>query len=268
MIEAARNRARFFPGRQIRDGDRFGKYLGIKNRGFFVAFANDKKRAYGAENTIETRVSDAFGGARGGEILAAKSALLLHSCCGPCSTAVVERLAPRYRIAIFFYNPNISDREEYERRRDAQLDFVKRYNSSASGPDSLDAIEGLYEPAVFEAAARGLADAPEGGARCRVCFRLRLEKTAETAVLRGFDVFSTTLTVSPHKDSETIARIGGEIGLRYRIDYLAEDFKKRDGYRRSVELSKRYGLYRQNSCGCRFADIAAGKAAAGDHAVP
>jgi predicted adenine nucleotide alpha hydrolase (AANH) superfamily ATPase len=230
--------------------------------------ANDKNRAYGAENTVEAGEDGAKIelGIHGREPFAAKPALLLHSCCGPCSTAVVERLAPRYRVTIFFYNPNITESAEYERRRAAQLEFVKRYNASADRADILEYIEGAYEPAVFEAAARGLADAPEGGARCRVCFRLRLEKTAETAVLRGFDAFTTTLTVSPHKDYATIARIGGEISLRYRIDYLAEDFKKGDGYRRSVELSKRYGLYRQSTCGCRFAE--AQRAAAFDHAVP
>ncbi|MDR2770635.1 MAG: epoxyqueuosine reductase QueH, partial [Clostridiales Family XIII bacterium] len=157
---------------------------------------NSKKRAYGAENTIEigdTGARGALAGAQGGEILTVKPALLLHSCCGPCSTAVVERLAPQYRITIFFYNPNISDREEYERRRDAQFDFAERCNRSADRLEALDCIEGDYEPALFELAARGLADEPEGGARCRVCFRLRLEKTAETAVLRGFDSFATTL---------------------------------------------------------------------------
>ncbi|MDR1573548.1 MAG: epoxyqueuosine reductase QueH [Clostridiales Family XIII bacterium] len=219
---------------------------------------NGEKRAYSVENVI-----DADAGARGvfehmdgGEKSLAKPALLLHSCCGPCSTAVVERLAGRYRLTIFFYNPNVSDREEYERRKAAQLDFIEQYNRAANRSEGLDFIEGAYEPALFEEAARGFADAPEGGARCRVCFRLRLEKTAETAVLYGIDSFATTLTVSPHKDCETITSIGLQIGLRYRIQYLAEDFKKKDGYLRSVELSKRYGLYRQSGCGCRFAEHA------------
>jgi predicted adenine nucleotide alpha hydrolase (AANH) superfamily ATPase len=178
----------------------------------------------------------------------------LHRCCGPCSTAVVERLAERYRLAIFFYNPNVSDREEYERRKDSQIDFIRQYNRSANRQACLEFIEGTYEPALFETATHAFADAPEGGARCRVCFRLRLEKAAETAVLHGIDAFATTLTVSPHKDYETITLIGAKLGLRYRIHYLAEDFKKKDGYRRSVELSKRYGLYRQSFCGCRFAE--------------
>jgi predicted adenine nucleotide alpha hydrolase (AANH) superfamily ATPase len=219
---------------------------------------NGEKRAYGAENVIDADdvARGVFERMGGGEKALAKPALLLHSCCGPCSTAVVERLAGRYRLTIFFYNPNVSDREEYERRKAAQLDFIKQYNRSAGRPENLDFIEGAYEPALFEEAARGFEDAPEGGARCRVCFRLRLEKTAETAVLHGMDSFATTLTVSPHKDYETITRIGAEIGLRYRIMYAAEDFKKNDGYRRSVELSKLYGLYRQSGCGCRFAEHA------------
>jgi predicted adenine nucleotide alpha hydrolase (AANH) superfamily ATPase len=218
-----------------------------------------EKRAYGAENTIDAGdagMRGVFERMGGGEKSIAKPALLLHSCCGPCSTAVVERLAARYRLVIFFYNPNIAGREEYERRKAAQLDFIEQYNRSADKWDSLDFIEGAYEPALFEEAARAFADEPEGGARCRVCFRLRLEKAAETAALHGADAFATTLTVSPHKDYDTITQIGAQIGLRYRIHYLAEDFKKKDGYRRSVELSKRYGLYRQSSCGCRFAEHA------------
>jgi predicted adenine nucleotide alpha hydrolase (AANH) superfamily ATPase len=220
---------------------------------------NSERRAYGAETAIDAGDAGArgvFERMGGGEKSLVRPALLLHSCCGPCSTAVVERLAERYRLTIFFYNPNVSDREEYERRKAAQLDFIEQYNRSANRPENLDFIEGAYEPALFEEAARAFADAPEGGARCRVCFRLRLEKTAETAVLYGAHSFATTLTVSPHKDYETITQIGAQIGLRYCIRYLAEDFKKRDGYRRSVELSKQYGLYRQTGCGCRFSEHA------------
>jgi predicted adenine nucleotide alpha hydrolase (AANH) superfamily ATPase len=219
---------------------------------------NGETRAYGAENVIDADdgMRDVFKRMGGGEKSLAEPALLLHSCCGPCSTAVVERLAERYHLTIFFYNPNVSDREEYERRKAAQLDFIRQYNRCADRSGNLEFIEGAYEPALFEEAARDFADAPEGGARCRVCFRLRLEKAAETAVLHGIDSFATTLTVSPHKDYETITQIGAQIGLRYCIRYLAEDFKKKDGYRRSVELSKRYGLYRQTGCGCRFAEHA------------
>jgi predicted adenine nucleotide alpha hydrolase (AANH) superfamily ATPase len=211
----------------------------------------------------DTRANGVFDRLAGGEKALAKQRLLLHSCCGPCSTAVVERLAPENRITVFFYNPNISCAEEYGRRKNAQLDFIEQYNSLGSPEDRLDFIEGAYEPELFEETVLGLERAPEGGARCLACFRMRLEKTAEIASLGGFDSFATTLTVSPHKDFEAITRIGMRLGLRYRVAYLAEDFKKRDGYLRSVELSKRYGLYRQNSCGCRFA----GKAGSFDNAV-
>jgi predicted adenine nucleotide alpha hydrolase (AANH) superfamily ATPase len=220
---------------------------------------DDEKRAHGAEGTInadDARASGVFKQFAGGEKALEKQRLLLHSCCGPCSTSVVERLAPGRRIAIFFYNPNIAGREEYERRRGAQLRFIEQYNRFRAADDKLDFIEGAYEPALFEESARGFEDAPEGGARCLVCFRLRLEKAAETAALGSFDSFATTLTVSPHKDYEAITRIGMMLGVRYCVSYNAEDFKKRDGYKRSVELSKRYGLYRQSSCGCRFAEKA------------
>jgi predicted adenine nucleotide alpha hydrolase (AANH) superfamily ATPase len=191
----------------------------------------------------------------GGVKTVEKPPLLLHSCCGPCSTAVVERLSPSYRLTVFFYNPNIYGEDEYDRRREAQLDFIRQYNGDRNAADRILFMEGPRDFDVFEAAARGLADAPEGGARCELCFRLRLEKTAETAVLNGFDAFATTLSVSPHKDYDAITRIGGELGLRYRIRYLAEDFKKQGGFQRSAELSKQYRLYRQNRCGCRFAGL-------------
>lgn len=214
-----------------------------------------KKNAY-AENAVtagEMENESAFHFNANREESLMKPALLLHSCCGPCSTAVIERLVRTYKITVFFYNPNISDRAEYGRRRDAQNDFIEQYNRNVNAPDTLLFMEGAYEPGLFEKAVRGKESLPEGGARCDVCFRLRLEKTAETAVLAGFDFFATTLSVSPHKNYETIARIGMELGLRYRICFLAEDFKKQDGFRRSVELSKQYGLYRQTGCGCRFA---------------
>jgi predicted adenine nucleotide alpha hydrolase (AANH) superfamily ATPase len=216
---------------------------------------SNKKHTCGVENTVaayDARIGVFDRIIGDGEKTLAKPTLLLHSCCGPCSTAVVERLASDRRITIFFYNPNIAGRDEYERRKAAQLDFIEQYNRYRCASDRLDFIEGAYEPALFEEAVSGLEDEPEGGARCFVCFRLRLEKTAETAALVGFDSFATTLTVSPHKDYETITRIGAELGLRYRVAYISEDFKKRDGYRRSVELSKKYGLYRQSRCGCRF----------------
>lgn len=182
-----------------------------------------------------------------------KASLLLHSCCGPCSTAVIERLAPRFRLTVYFYNPNITEREEYERRKEAQLQFLYAYNQTLSAEEEIGFLEGHYEPDEYLRLVSGLEDEPEGGARCTVCFQMRLAKAAEVAVSNGFDYFSTTLSVSPHKNFPLIARIGETEGERAQVPFLAEDFKKKDGYRRSVVLSKEYGLYRQNFCGCRFA---------------
>lgn len=186
------------------------------------------------------------------EINLAKPAILLHSCCGPCSTAVVERLSGTYDITIFFYNPNITDMEEYQKRRATQLEFIEKYNIRKEFTDRIHFLEGPYEPEVFYKASKSLEQEPEGGKRCTVCFQLRLEKTAETAIISGFHYFATTLTVSPHKDFELIQRIGLQLGMRYGLTYLGEDFKKNAGYQRSIELSKEYNLYRQNYCGCRF----------------
>lgn len=183
-----------------------------------------------------------------------KPAILLHSCCGPCSTSVVERLSGTYEITIFFYNPNITDREEYMQRRQAQLDFIEQYNRQKEAKDCLGFLEGDYDTERFFAETVGLEEEPEGGRRCTPCFQLRLEKTAEIASMRGFDTFTTALSVSPHKDVGLIAQIGQRIGMRYGLTFLAEDFKKQNGYQRSIELSKQYGLYRQKYCGCEFSD--------------
>lgn len=181
-----------------------------------------------------------------------KPTLLLHSCCGPCSTSVIERLCGLYSITVFFYNPNITDNEEYLKRRASQLEFIDKYNMSKDSKDRISFLEGPYEPEMFYKAAANLEHEPEGGKRCTVCFQLRLEKTAETASISGYDCFATTLTVSPHKNFELIHRIGMQLGMRYSLTFLDEDFKKRSGYQRSIELSKEYNLYRQNYCGCRF----------------
>ncbi len=188
------------------------------------------------------------------EVRKTKPAILLHSCCGPCSTAVVERLKGRFEITIFFYNPNITDREEYERRRTAQIEFIDQYNNRIDSMDRIAYLEGPYEPEVFYEAAKGLEQEPEGGKRCASCFQLRLEKTAETASMSGFDTFGTTLTVSPHKNFELIYKLGMQLGMRYGLTFLGEDFKKQGGYQRSIELSKEYHLYRQRFCGCCFSD--------------
>jgi predicted adenine nucleotide alpha hydrolase (AANH) superfamily ATPase len=181
-----------------------------------------------------------------------KPRLLLHSCCGPCSTAAIERLSQVYQITVYFYNPNITDREEYGRRRDAQLEFIEKYSQNPGIKDKISCVEGPWEPEVFLQRAKGLEREPEGGARCGICFELRLGKTAGIAASGGFDCFTTALTVSPHKDSGVISKIGRESAARFETCYLEEDFKKRNGYKRSVELSKVYGLYRQRYCGCDY----------------
>ncbi len=190
-----------------------------------------------------------------------KPALLLHSCCGPCSTSVLERLADQYRITVFFYNPNITDRTEYLKRLETQIRFIEKFNSTGKALESekgilnfsrVEFLEGEYNPEVFFQAAKNLEREPEGGQRCVECFRLRLEKTAETASLGGYQCFTTTLTVSPHKNYHIITDIGLHLAKEYKIEYLAMDFKKQDGFRRSIELSKEYNLYRQNYCGCIY----------------
>jgi len=186
------------------------------------------------------------------EVRKIKPSILLHSCCGPCSTAVLERLSGRFEITVFFYNPNITDRDEYERRREAQLQFIDGYNNRVGARDRIAYLEGPYEPEAFFKAVKGLEQEPEGGRRCAECFRLRLEKTAETARMSGFDTFETTLSVSPHKNYEMIYKIGMQLGARYGLAFLGEDFKREGGFQRSVELSKAYGLYRQRFCGCCF----------------
>ena len=174
-------------------------------------------------------------------------ALLLHSCCGPCSSAVLETLAGAFRLTVFYYNPNIYPEEEY-RKRLAEQDRLLREMWRGEVPR----LEAPYDPPAFSAAAAGLEGEPEGGARCERCFRLRLEKTAAAAREHGFPYFTTTLSVSPHKNAQLLNRLGGEIGEAYGVKYLFSDFKKRDGYKRSLELSAQYGLYRQNYCGCEF----------------
>ena len=181
-----------------------------------------------------------------------KNRLLLHSCCGPCSTACIERLAGDYKITVFFYNPNITERAEYELRRENQLRFIELYNQQAAEDQQIDFIEGEYLPEDFFRAAQGLEDEPEGGSRCTECFRLRLERTAQAAVRTGNTIFGTTLTVSPHKSYALMSALGCELAEKYALEFLDLDFKKKAGFQRSIQLSKEYGLYRQNYCGCEF----------------
>ncbi len=181
-----------------------------------------------------------------------KPTLLLHSCCGPCSTAVLERVVDEFDVTVFFYNPCITDEDEYRLRKEAQLKFIGHFNEENIGRYKVSFKEGPYRPGEFFRMTEGLQNEPEGGNRCEVCFGQRLEKTAETASLEGYDYFGTTLTVSPHKNFKLISEIGRGIALRYGLSFLDRDFKKKDGFRRSVELSKKYGLYRQNYCGCEY----------------
>lgn len=189
------------------------------------------------------------------EYKAEKPSLLLHSCCGPCSTSVIERLIREYKITIFFYNPNITDEAEYFKRKETQLKFINSYNQSVDKIDNISFLEGPYNPSAFIEISSGLENEPEGGIRCVECFRLRLEKTAETAKIWANDFFATTLTVSPHKNSMIINKIGMELAIKYGVTYLAEDFKKKAGYQRSIEMSKDYGLYRQQFCGCDYSKL-------------
>ncbi len=174
--------------------------------------------------------------------------LLLHSCCAPCSSYVLEYLSEFFKITVVYYNPNISSEEEYKLRLSEQ----KRFIGELSAKNPIDLIEGKYEPEIFYAMAKGLEDAPERGERCRRCYRLRLDYTARLSKELGFDYFATTLTLSPLKDAFAINAIGEELGGIYKTPYLPSDFKKKEGYKRSIELSKEHSLYRQNFCGCVY----------------
>ncbi len=174
--------------------------------------------------------------------------LLILSCCGPCSSYVCEYLANYFEITVFYYNPNIEPKEEYEHRLAEQERLIAEM---FPGRD-VEVIEGAYEPEVYHACVAGFEDEPEGGARCERCFRLRLDAAARLAAERGFDYFTTTLTVSPHKNAPLINRIGEEAAAAAGVPFLNSDFKKKDGYKRSIELSREYGLYRQDYCGCVY----------------
>ena len=173
--------------------------------------------------------------------------LLLHSCCGPCSSYVLEYLSAWFDITVFYYNPNIRPEEEYVKRLENQRKLLRGMRPEGACPEP---VAPPYDPAPFEEIAKGLEDLPEGGERCLRCYRLRLEHTAEYAASHGFEWFCTTLSVSPHKNAGALNRIGEETAQKYGVRYLPSDFKKRSGYLRSIRLSEQYGLYRQNYCGC------------------
>ena len=171
--------------------------------------------------------------------------LLLHSCCAPCSSYCLKETAKAFRVTVFYYNPNLDCEAEYVKRKSEQLRFLRETGYA-------DFLDCDYSPEEFAEAVEGYEQEPEGGARCSRCFRLRLEKTARAAKAGGFDYFGTTLTVSPLKNAALINEIGYELQGLYGVKYLPSDFKKRGGYYESVALSKQYGLYRQNYCGCVY----------------
>ena len=173
--------------------------------------------------------------------------LLLHSCCAPCSSSVLEKLVKHFNVTVFYYNPNIMDSEEYYKRLNEQKNFLlKKYNGDVL------VIDGNYDANEFLTAIRGFEGEKEGGERCKRCYRLRLQNTAKTAKELQFDYFTTTLSVSPHKNATWLNEIGEELQKLYGVKYLYADFKKGGGYLRSIELSKEYDLYRQDYCGCDF----------------
>lgn len=180
-----------------------------------------------------------------------RKSLLLHSCCAPCSSAVLEKLQEIFEITVFFYNPNISENAEYRKRVEEQKRLIHGFNGK--NPNyPIQIIEGDYEPQEFYNIAKGLETCPEGGERCFRCYALRLEKTAQVAKEGRYDYFTTTLTISPLKNAAKLNEIGEEMALKYETAFLPSDFKKKEGYKRSIELSKEYDLYRQNFCGCSF----------------
>ncbi len=174
--------------------------------------------------------------------------LLLHACCAPCSSYVLEYLSRWFSISILYYNPNIAPEGEYEKRK-AELE---RLVSSMPLEHPVTLLPCEYDGGDFQEASKGFEDAPEGGERCLRCFRLRLRRAAEEASRRGFDYFTTTLSISPLKNAAALNRIGEEVGKELGVKHLPADFKKKDGYKRSLTLSKEYGLYRQDYCGCVY----------------
>lgn len=205
-----------------------------------------------------------------------KKRLLLHACCAPCSSYVLEYLREKFDITVLYYNPNITEREEYEKRSAELKRLAQRMNEEACGagreeegtsqngsgtfPKAMPALpsgfilveEGEWEPQRFFEAAKGLENLPEGGERCFRCYELRLRETARLAAERGFDYFTTTLTISPLKNAAKLNEIGERMAEEYGTAFLPSDFKKKNGYKRSVELSEKYELYRQDYCGCVF----------------
>ncbi len=172
--------------------------------------------------------------------------LLLHSCCGPCSSSVLELLVKYFDIDVLYYNPNIFPEEEFIKRKNEQEKLLKKLDKN------IKFIEGNYDYDLYKSTIKGLEQEKEGGLRCKACINLRMEETAKYAKEKGYDYFTTTLSVSPHKNSKMINEIGYALEEKYNMPYIYSDFKKKDGYKRSIILSKEYDLYRQDYCGCQY----------------
>lgn len=179
------------------------------------------------------------------------STLLLHACCAPCSSAVLERLSNFFKITIIYYNPNITEEKEYLKRLTELKDFIKKIKTKYP----INIIDTRYDPKEFFTIAKGLEKEKERGKRCYECYKLRLEETAKVAKKQGFAFFTTTLTLSPYKNTTWLNEIGEELSKKYQASYLYSDFKKKNGYKRSIELSKEYNLYRQDYCGCIYSKL-------------
>lgn len=177
-----------------------------------------------------------------------KPKLLLHCCCGPCSSYVLEYLNNFFDITLLYYNPNISPVEEYNTR----YEELKKLLTLNGMKDDIKIMDTHYDENEFNEIAKGLENEPEGGARCSRCYKIRMEETAKCAKENNFDYFTTTLSISPYKDAEKLNKIGEQLQEKYNIKYLYADFKKKNGYKRSIELSRLYGLYRQDYCGCKY----------------
>lgn len=174
--------------------------------------------------------------------------LLLHSCCAPCSTYVIEYLSNYFNITVFYYNPNIYPEKEYMKRVEEEKEFISRFKTKYK----VDFIEGDYVTEKFYSSVKGFENEKEGGERCFKCYELRIKESAIVAKNKGYDYFTTTLSISPYKDAQKLNEIGERLGNEYGVQYLYSDFKKKNGYKRSIELSKEYNLYRQDYCGCIF----------------
>lgn len=173
-----------------------------------------------------------------------KPKLLLHSCCGPCSTSVLELLSKYFIVDVYYYNPNIYPEEEFIKRKEEQRRILNDLN--------IKYVEGDYDTSLYDKEVKGFESYPEGGLRCKKCIKMRMENACKYALANNYDYFTTTLSVSPHKNSKMINEIGYDLEKKYGIKYLYSDFKKKDGYKRSIELSLKYNLYRQNYCGCKY----------------